>query len=200
MPLNLNPQVSDVPVSPFFTWAQFSNRFGLKNIIQVSNKDTTMNTGTNNQPIPSGQPNWYAVQDALNYATDKIHNLLQGGILKIPLDFTPNGGVCPFRIGRAAMIIAYCDLLDMRTPDKVLTPAGWRGKSSPLTAYASELDSALMDVAAHKDGQYRQMPEAVHLSGANPGIVYAHEVSTMMGNVRYVGGCFTFVWGGRDCL
>lgn len=193
MPIVVPPPISESPISLYFTWQQFVNRFGLTNIIKVSNKDTTMQGPTNAQPIPNGQPNWYAVQDAFNYATDKIHDILQGGILKIPLDFTNNAGVIPIRVGRWAMIIAYCDLLNMRNPDKI--PAFQRGKiHSSLATYASELDEVLCDIAQHRDGTWRQMPEAFHLSGIDASTVSVQSVRQSMGFVRYVGGAFVFSW------
>jgi hypothetical protein len=196
MPFNLENQVSDVPISTFFTWAQFSNRFGLANIIKVSNKDSTQNTGSNVQAIPSGQPNWYAIQDAFNYATDKIQSILQGGVLQIPLNFTPNGGVVPSRVGRWAMIIAFCDLLDMKQPDR--PPAvvrGALGKSYAGPSFASKLAEVLDEIAMYRDGIWRQMPEATHAHGSELKAVPWWTIQQVGAAVRYLDGQFTFCPG-----
>jgi hypothetical protein len=184
--------VSGAPVSLYINWNDFVNAFGLQNIIKVSNKDTTMQSPTGAQPIPSGTPNWYAVQMAFNFATDKIHSVLYGGILKVPLDFTNNNNVVPDRVSRWAMTIAYCDLLGMRTPDKVPPTRARGGGTSPLAAYYSQLDEVLTDIAMHKHGQFRQMPEAVHVIDSSPVVVQRQDV--VGGAVRYIDGSWQFGW------
>lgn len=181
-----------VPTSLYIDWNEFVNDFGMNNIVLASNKEQSMQTPTGSQPIQKGQPNFYAVQNAFNYATDRIHNILQGGVLKIPLDFTPNGGVVPERVKNWAKVIAFCRLQRMRTPTFVgATPyrrGGYVGHDAP---YASALEEAVMDCAAHKYGQWAQMPEAVHAVGADPGYVCNTHV---YGFVRYMDGHWNFGW------
>lgn len=186
------PTYLDVPTSPYFTWDQFVNRFGYSNIVKASQKDTTQAGPTALEPIPKGMPNWYAVQDSINYATDKISNILYGGVLKVPLDFTPNGGVVPLRVGRWAMIIAFCDLFNMREPDRVQV-RNIKGVGRTFgSIYSTELDEALTDIALHKDGIMRAMPEAVHIRGADVNIVQFYDVTPLFGDVRFIDGKFTF--------
>lgn len=193
MPIIVPPVSVDTPVSLYVTWRNFVNNLGLNNILLASNKDASQQGPTNAQQIPKGQVNYYAVQNALNFATDKIHNILFGGILKVPLDFTPNGGVVPDRVAGWAEVIAFCRLLGMRTPDKIPATQFRRGGfTSAAVAYASMLEDSITECTMHKDGQWRQMPEAVHAVDGSPTIVRPR-----YGACRELGGRWVFHWS--DC-
>lgn len=109
------------PTSPYWTWTQFTNRFGLKNIASCSNKD-----------VKSDIPNYVAIQDSFDYAVDEIHTIQRGGVLATPLDFSaynmvqpgvqplPPSPAIPPCVSRWGMIIAYADLYDVR---------GWEDKN-----------------------------------------------------------------------
>lgn len=106
------------PTASYWTYTQFVNRWGLKNIIACSNKDAK-----------SDIPNMVAIQDSFDYAVDEINNTQRGGVLSSPLDFSPwNSGIQPSppspiippTVGRWGMIIAYADLFDVR---------GWEDKN-----------------------------------------------------------------------
>jgi hypothetical protein len=176
MPFELDPSPSQVPVSPYIIWDEFVNRFGWMNIVKASNKDGYQVTANGSvQQIDNPKtPNYFAVQDSFNYASEKVDSELMGGVLQIPLDFTPNGGEVPIRVRRWAMIIAFCDLLNMRNPDKsvkrIRTTSGWKTESAGGDSMGSQLEEVLMDIAMHKHGQWRQMPEAKHATSATPGV------------------------------
>lgn len=190
MPLTPAANFSTTPVSPYFTWQTFVNRYGYDNIRKVSNKDATQSSGSGVQSTPATEPNWYAVQDAFNYATDEINAALRGGVLKVPLDFTPNANVVPSRVGRWAMVIAYCDLYDMR-----ITQDQNKARHAP-----TKMEKMLSDVYAMLSG-YRggqpgfQMYEAVHAAGADPQTPTIWDVYAVGAAVRYVDGAWQFWWG-----
>src|ERR1019366_7590173 len=108
MPLTPPAIIAGYPLNAYFIWQQFENRYGLSNIIRASNKDSTQNTGSTTTPVPSGTPNYYAIQDSFNVATDKFHRKLRGGVLFVPLVFS--GSTVPTDIGRIVMHLAWCDL------------------------------------------------------------------------------------------
>jgi hypothetical protein len=87
------------PTSPWFTYDQFCNRFGTKNIAVASNKENT-----------STDPNLPAVQDAFDEALEAVQDEMRGGPYIVPFDFTPNGGQCPWKIRVWGMTIAYAAL------------------------------------------------------------------------------------------
>lgn len=98
-----------LPTSVLFTWSQFVKRWGLKTITDMANKDGP----------PVGQSiDYSAVQLSFDYATDEIFGNLYGGVLAVPLDWTPNSGVVPNRVSERAMVLAFWKLsFDSRKHD-----------------------------------------------------------------------------------
>lgn len=130
-------QGSGSPTALYWTWTQFVNRWGMKNIATSSNKDNT-----------SAIPNYVACQDSFNYAADEIHNNLRGGLLAVPLDFSafstlPLPASAPPTVSRWGMIIAYADLFDVR---------GWDDKSIVGNRMKRLLAQTYDDIALYKCG------------------------------------------------
>jgi hypothetical protein len=192
---------SAVPISPLFTWDQFVNKYGLRNIIMWSNKDSTQSNNNLVSVIPQGEPNWYAVQDAFNYATEEVYSWLRGGVLLIPLDFTPNAGVVPARVSRWAMTIARGELQEVRFTQDKLNDKAYK----PLER---QLEAVYWEMSAYRTGEPgHQMPEALQdpLFDSVPEAVSAFNGGTgqigvvngwrgTFGCVRYIDGAWSFLW------
>jgi len=175
------------PTSLYVNWIEFVNDYGMNNIVLASNKDQTMQTVAGSQPLQRGQPNFYAIQNAFDYATDEIHGTLYGGCLKIPLDFTPNGGKVPPRVANWAKVIAFCHLLGLRAPNRSLP--GRRAATPTGPDYGAMLDAAYLEMALYKYGQWAQMPEAVQGFDGTPVIARNFGGGCV---VRYMDGMWQF--------
>lgn len=84
------------PVNPYFSWEEFKRRWGIGNIVVASNKDNK-----------NKDPDYDAVQDAFDYATDELHSAQEGGLYATPFDFSPNHGVVPRFVRNWGMTIAF---------------------------------------------------------------------------------------------
>lgn len=91
-----------VVVSPFHSYQDFITRWGSKNVILASNKES------------SNTVDMAAVGMSFAAARDEIYDRFRNTIYKVPFDWLPNGGVVPATISRAAMVLAYEDLYTMR--------------------------------------------------------------------------------------
>lgn len=120
------------PTAIYWTWTQFVNRFGLKNIVLSSNKDGK-----------SADPNFAAIQDSFDYAADEIHSALRGGVLAVPLDFTLYSNIVPQVVSRWGMVIAYADLYDVR---------GWEDKNMVGNKMSRMVRQTYDDISLYKSG------------------------------------------------
>lgn len=179
MPVAAQP-ISSYPLSALFTWEQFVNRWGLKNIQNAANKDGTVPT------TPPGNVNFGAVQDAFNYATDELYGSLRGGVLSVPLDFSdnPDGeGLVPPRVSRWAMILAYADLYDVR---------GWEDKNKTTNRIWRAVEGVYSELMMVKSG-CSPLPEAAHVSSGTPMQVCPSYAWRQVG-YQFVDGYWTFWW------
>ena len=109
--------------NPYFTWQQFVNRYGLRNVATYSNPDTTTTNNT---------PNYVFCQDAFNAATDRFHDEMRGGLYAVPLTF--NDGIVPVTVSRIVMAFAISDLYTSRGVDDMKKMAGVRYKAEEIRA------------------------------------------------------------------
>jgi hypothetical protein len=98
------------PVSIFTSYEAFRLRWGTKNIAEASEPDSK-----------AIEPNLAAVQEAFSFADDEIQDELRGGVLAVPLDFTPWGGIVPRKVQGWAQVLAFGYLYEKR---------GWQEKKT----------------------------------------------------------------------
>lgn len=153
MPLTPTTTVGPLPTNSYFPYDRFINRYGLENVMRASNKDQTQQVGSSANPIPKGQINAYAVQDAFNSATDDFHRRMYGGVLRVPLDFSPNLNVVPSDIAEIVMHMAWCKLYGTRGLEA-------KGKNQKSNQFVEELNACYDKIAAMRAGEF-QVPEAM---------------------------------------
>ena len=182
MPLTPPVLITGVPTNIYFTWQNFVNRYGLRNVTVASNKDSTQNTGTTTIPVPSGTPNYYFVQDSFNVSTDQFHRHLKGGVLAVPLIFT--GGVVPTDIGRLVMHLAWMDIYGSRGLEE-------NSKKQATQKYVMQLAETMDTIAAMRSGNL-QVPEATQATDAAMTPILLSDIKALQGNTRGLGAPWNF--------
>jgi hypothetical protein len=184
MPLTPPAVISGYPLNAYFLWSQFENRYGLVNIIRASNKDSTQNTGNTTTPVPSGQANYYAIQDSFNVATSIFHRRMFGGVLVVPLVFS--GNVVPTDISRIVMHIAWCDLYAARGLEET-------AKKNATPKFMAELQACYDAIDAMRSG-HLQVPEATQATDTAMTAVTYKDIRQALAQVRYIDGSPEFRW------
>lgn len=124
--------------SPYFTYTDFVNEFGLNNIVLWSNKDSYSKMN----PVP----NWVALQSAFDYASDEITDAFRMTQYVTPLDFTPNDGTIPPMVKNWAMTIAGWKLYRSR---------GFEEKNKVESRFDRQRREVYDDMALHRCGLRR---------------------------------------------
>jgi phage gp36-like protein len=156
------------PISIYTTWSHFKRRWGIKNITVASQKDGK-----------ATDPDLEVVQDALDYATDEIHDSLRGGVLAVPLDFTAYAGKIPGCVREWAEILAFAKLYDAR---------GWEDTNKKGNKLTKQVMNVYSEMGLVKLGA-KQIEASIAVSSAGETITPAPSHINALGQcVRYVDG------------
>lgn len=136
--LTLSTDTATYPSCDYLTWDQLKTRWGIKNLTTASNKDNR-----------STDPDYAAVQMAMDLAVDTIHNILRGGIYAVPLDFGPAGDVV------SPTVTEWCSVL---TYEKLYNARGLADDDNVGNDLSQQVQEVLTDIGFFKYGQLKQLP------------------------------------------
>jgi hypothetical protein len=165
---------SDVdPVSRYTTYPRFIRKWGTKVVAEATQKESK-----------ALEPNLEVVQDAFEFADDEIDTELQGGVLKVPLDFTAWAGYIPAKVKNWADTLALAYAFETR---------GWQERKNERHRMVGLSQSVYQELQLYKNG-LKQMNAATSADTAGTAVSVAGEAAGGVTFwVRYPDGGFVLV-------
>lgn len=162
------------PSCAYLTYEMLIVHFGAKNVRIASNKDNT-----------NADPDYDAIQDALDHAVEEINSELLGGPYVIPLDFTPNNGSIPKMVEHWTAVIAYYTMCLSR---------GFDEKKEVMNKVRQQYRDQYAEIAAIKAGFKEMRAARDPLVDMSVSVVTTANVMQTYGLLRYPDGAV--IWSG----
>jgi len=125
------PALAD-PISRYTSYDAFLRRWGTKNVREASEPDNK-----------ADEVNLQAVQDAFEFADEDIDDELRGGVVQVPLDFTPWDDFVPRKVRGWADSLAFGYLYEKR---------GWQEKKVLKNKVQPLVEKAYNEMQMVKNG------------------------------------------------